>query len=111
MVLTRQRITRALTPDEEGRESMKANRGLKAAMLAMAMVVLATTAVSAAPTDEQKCQSGRAKEAGKFSDVCAELARDAAQERRLLTPVWILPKEADEVPDQVRRCLDQAAES
>ena len=45
---------------------MKANRGLKAAMLAMAMVVLATTAASAAPTDEQKCQSGRAKEAGKY---------------------------------------------
>ncbi len=66
MVLTPQRITRALTTDEEGRESMKANRGLKAAMLAMAMVVLATTAASAAPTDEQKCQSGRAKEAGKY---------------------------------------------
>ncbi len=66
MVLTRQRITRALTTHEKGRESMKANRGLKAAMLAMAIVVLATTAASAAPTDEQKCQSGRAKEAGKY---------------------------------------------
>ncbi len=66
MVLTRQRITGALAPDEKGRGSMKANRGLKAAMLAMAMVVLATTAASAAPTDEQKCQSGRAKAAGTY---------------------------------------------
>jgi hypothetical protein len=56
---------------------MEANRGLKAAMLAVAMVALASTAVSASMTGEQRCQFFLAIAKGKYERcVQKRLARE-----------------------------------